>query len=77
MDQATIDAAGITAFLLVSNMLGELENRGLLSNDQAVDLVDRTQLSVEKHFHDRPDAKDVMDACHQQLEELMRIMRLS
>lgn len=75
MDQVMIEAAGVTAFLLLSDLLGELQNRSLLSHEQAIELVDRTQLSVEKHFQDRPDAKQLMDACHQLLDAQLKEMR--
>lgn len=48
MYQAMNEAAGITALLLVSNLLAELERRDVLTQDQSVELVDRTLLTVER-----------------------------
>lgn len=75
MYQAMNDAAGITAFMLVADLLGELETRGLLSHEQTVELVDRTQLTIEEHFHEEPDAEETMDACHRLLDVLMTEVR--
>ena len=58
MYQAMNEAAGFTAFLLVSNLLAELQNRGQLKQEQAVELVDRTLLTVERHFHEVPEAEE-------------------
>ena len=75
MYQAMNEAAGFTALLLVSNLLLELQNRGQLSQDHAVELVDRTLLTVERHFHEVPEAEEQMDACRQILERLLLEIR--
>ena len=77
MYQAMNEAAGVTALLLVSNLLSELERRSVLSNDQTAELVDRTLLTVENHFHEMPEAEELMDACRQLLERLLSDMRQS
>jgi len=75
MYQAMNEAAGFTAFLLVSNLLAELQNRGQLKQEQAVELVDRTLLTVERHFHEVPEAEELMDASRQLLERLLLDVR--
>ncbi len=75
MYQAMNDAAGVVAFMLVADSLGEFEDLKLLSHEQVVDLVDRTQLTIEEHFHEEPDAEETMDACHRLLGVLMTEVR--
>ena len=75
MYQAMNEAAGVTALLLVSNLLAELERTEVLTKDQSVELVDRTLLTVERHFHEVPEAEELMDACRQMLERLLSDMR--
>jgi len=75
MYQAMNEAAGVTTLLLVSNVLAELERTEVLTKDQSVELVDRTLLTVEHHFHEILEAEELMDACRQMLERLLSDMR--